>query len=82
MGDYEKDALEVLEKLFQKNNIQILVGGSGLYVDAVLKGFDKFPEVPLEILEEVKENYNQKGIGYLQEELKKLDINYSYYENK
>lgn len=76
VGDYEKDALEVLEKLFQKNNIQILVGGSGLYVDAVLKGFDIFPEVPIEILDEVKQNYNHFGIEYLQKELKKLDLNY------
>lgn len=76
VGDYEKDALEILEKLFQKNNIQILVGGSGLYVDAVLKGFDIFPEVPIEILDEVKQNYNHFGIEYLQKELKKLDINY------
>lgn len=76
VGDYEKDALEILQKLFLKNNIQILVGGSGLYVDAVLKGFDIFPEVPIEILDEVKENYNHFGIEYLQKELKKLDINY------
>lgn len=76
VGDYEKDALEILQKLFLKNNIQILVGGSGLYVDAVLKGFDIFPEVPIEILDEVKQNYNHFGIEYLQKELKKLDINY------
>lgn len=76
VGDYEKDALEILQKLFLKNNIQILVGGSGLYVDAVLKGFDIFPEVPIEILDEVKQNYNHFGIEYLQKELKKLDLNY------
>ena len=40
VGDFEQEALTKLDELFQKNNIQIMVGGSGLYVDAVLKGFD------------------------------------------
>jgi tRNA dimethylallyltransferase len=42
VGDFEKEAIAKLDELFQKNNIQIMVGGSGLYVDAVLKGFDRF----------------------------------------
>ena len=40
VGDFEKEAISKLEELFLQNNIQILVGGSGLYVDAVLKGLD------------------------------------------
>ena len=45
VGDFEQDALAKLEELFAKNKFQIMVGGSGLYVDAVLKGFDEFPEI-------------------------------------
>ncbi|WP_395054502.1 tRNA (adenosine(37)-N6)-dimethylallyltransferase MiaA [Flavobacterium sp.] len=76
VGDFEKEAISKLDKLFLKNNIQILVGGSGLYVDAVLKGLDNFPEVDLPIREEVRENYEKLGIEYLQEKLKELDANY------
>ena len=43
VGDFEKEAIAKLDGLFLKNNIQIMVGGSGLYVDAILKGFDDFP---------------------------------------
>ena len=76
VGDFEKEAISKLEELFLQNNIQILVGGSGLYVDAVLKGLDNFPEVDLQIREEVRENYQKLGLEYLQEKLKELDSNY------
>jgi tRNA dimethylallyltransferase len=73
VGDYEREALDLLDQLFLKNNVQILVGGSGLYVDAVLKGFDDFPIVSEDVLQEIKNNYNDLGINYLQNELKILD---------
>lgn len=76
VGDYEKEAIAKLDELFQKNNIQILVGGSGLYVDAVLKGFDTFPEIDSKVREEVRLNYEEKGIEYLQNQLKELDNEY------
>ena len=76
VGDFERDALEKLEELFLKNNIQIMVGGSGLYVDAVLKGFDDFPDIDATVREEVRLNYEANGIDYLQEVLKELDSSY------
>jgi tRNA dimethylallyltransferase len=78
VGDFEKEAIAKLDELFQKNNIQIMVGGSGLYVDAILKGFDSFPEIDSQVREEVKLNYEEKGIEYLQNQLQVLD---SYYFN-
>ena len=51
VGDFERDALKTLYTLFEKHNVVIMVGGSGLYVDAVLKGFDHFPEVDKSIRE-------------------------------
>lgn len=76
VGDYEKEALLKLEELYQNNDFAILIGGSGLYVDAVLKGFDEFPEIAPEIRAEVNSNYEKFGIEYLQEQLQNLDPDY------
>jgi len=76
VGDYEKEALLKLEELFQNNDFAILIGGSGLYVDAVLKGFDEFPEIDPAVRSEVNANYEKLGIVYLQEQLQLLDPDY------
>ncbi|WKL48507.1 tRNA (adenosine(37)-N6)-dimethylallyltransferase MiaA [Flavobacterium pectinovorum] len=76
VGDYEKEALLKLEELFQTNDFAILIGGSGLYVDAVLKGFDEFPEIDPSVRAEVNSNYEKLGINYLQEQLQLLDPEY------
>ncbi len=76
VGDFEKEALQKLDELFLKNNIQIMVGGSGLYVDAVLKGFDSFPDIEPNIREEVRNQYEKYGIEFLQNELQQLDPAY------
>jgi tRNA dimethylallyltransferase len=76
VGDYEKEALHKIEELFQNNDFAILIGGSGLYVDAVLKGFDEFPEIDPAIRSKVNLNYEKLGINYLQEQLKNLDPDY------
>ncbi|WP_433829789.1 tRNA (adenosine(37)-N6)-dimethylallyltransferase MiaA [Flavobacterium anhuiense] len=76
VGDYEKEALLKLEELYQNNDFVILIGGSGLYVDAVLKGFDEFPEIDPEVRTEVNSNYEKFGIEYLQEQLQNLDPDY------
>jgi tRNA dimethylallyltransferase len=73
VGDFEREALEKLDELFQKNNIQIMVGGSGLYVDAVLRGFDDFPDIEPSVRLEIRNNYDDKGIIYLQKKLQELD---------
>ncbi|WP_337965187.1 tRNA (adenosine(37)-N6)-dimethylallyltransferase MiaA [uncultured Flavobacterium sp.] len=76
VGDYEKEALIKLEELFQNNDFAILIGGSGLYVDAILKGFDEFPEIDPAIRSQVNSNYDNFGIEYLQEQLQLLDPDY------
>ena len=76
VGDFEQEALTKLEELFQKNNIQIMVGGSGLYVDAVLKGFDEFPDIDESVRTEINKKYDELGIGFLQEKLQELDIDF------
>ena len=76
VGDFEKEAIAKIDELFLTNDYAILVGGSGLYVDAVLKGFDDFPEIPAEIRAAVTHSYEENGIEYLQNQLKELDPDY------
>lgn len=73
VGDFEREALLKLDELFEKNNVQIMVGGSGLYVDAVLKGFDDFPDIDPTIREEIKKEYELNGLIFLQQKLNELD---------
>jgi tRNA dimethylallyltransferase len=73
VGDFENEAIAKLDELFLKNNIQIMVGGSGLFVDAVLKGFDDFPEIKDTVREELNADFELFGIDYLQNKLKELD---------
>ena len=74
VGEFERDTLEKLEGLFKENPIQIMVGGSGLYVDAVLNGLDYFPEVAPEIREALLLKLEKEGIEVLQKQLKELDV--------
>lgn len=76
VGDFEKEAIAQLNELFKTNDFAILVGGSGLYVDAILKGFDSFPDIEVTVREEVNAKYEQQGISYLQDQLALLDSNY------
>jgi tRNA dimethylallyltransferase len=76
VGDFEKESIAKLDELFLINDYAVLVGGSGLYVDAVLKGFDDFPEIETSVREEVTSNYEKLGLAYLQTELEKRDPKY------
>lgn len=69
VGDFERDALAFLEFFYQKNNLAILVGGSGLYIRALCEGLDKFPDVPAEIKQQVIDDFDENGIEFLQKEL-------------
>lgn len=76
VGDFEREAIAKLDELFQTNDYAILVGGSGLYVNAILKGFDTFPAIDSSVRAEIISNYEQFGIEYLQKKLEELDKNY------
>ena len=73
-GEYERIALKKIEALHEENNIVILTGGSGLFIDAVCNGLDDLPKVDPNIRVELKVAYEEHGIVYLQEKLKKLEI--------
>jgi len=72
-AQYGHDVLELIHQLFRKHDYLILCGGSGLYVKAVLEGFDDIPEVAEEVREELNRQYEQGGISWLQEKMKEID---------
>ncbi len=72
-GIFEQEALETLATLFKKNPIQIVCGGTGLYIDALLNGFDELPESDPEIRQELDSIFAHSGIQALQIELQNLD---------
>tara|TARA_B100000768_G_scaffold181424_1_gene204389 strand:+ start:5616 stop:6527 length:912 start_codon:yes stop_codon:yes gene_type:complete len=74
VGSFERDALQTLEKLFQKHDVVIMVGGSGLYVQAVLKGLDDFPKVDPSIRIRLNHVLETEGMISLQQQLKELDL--------
>ncbi len=73
VGDFEKEAIALISNLFKKHDRVIMVGGSGLYVDAVTKGLDEFPDVDPGIREDLIKILKEKGIVELQNQLKLLD---------
>ncbi len=74
VGQFERDAIDLLDKIFQTTNSAILVGGSGLYVDAVLKGLDYFPDAHPKIRKTLNQQLIENGLEYLQAQLKNLDL--------
>jgi len=76
VADYEKDAINKISSIFDNNNYAVLVGGSGLYADSVLYGIDEIPKVPLEIKNKLNLKFKKKGLIYLQEKLKEIDLDY------
>lgn len=76
VGDFERDCIAFLNDFFKRKQIAIMVSGSGLYVDAVVRGLDNFPEIPSEIREKLNEEIKEHGIKKLQNELKEVDPSY------
>ncbi len=72
-SDFEDDVLNLTEKLFKTHEVLFLVGGSGLYVDAVCKGIDDLPTISKEIRDEQQHLFESRGIEYIREKLKKID---------
>lgn len=73
---FEKDALGLLENLFQENEVVILTGGSGLFADIVVKGMDEIPDIDPEIRKSILTEYDQNGLQWLQNEVGQIDPDY------
>ena len=76
VSKYEQDALQTLETIFTTHKTAVLVGGSGLYLDAVCKGIDELPDPDPELRESINTLFNENGITALQSKLKLLDPEY------
>lgn len=74
VGDFEREVIALLEHLFEKHQVVVLVGGSGLYVDAVTNGLDNFPKIDTSVRKRLKEEYTENGIGFIQKELEEVDV--------
>lgn len=75
-GQYERDAVALLSELFLSHEVVVLTGGSMMYIDAVVRGLDDMPEVPQTLREEIRRQYEQKSITWLQTEVERLDPQY------
>jgi tRNA dimethylallyltransferase len=75
-GIFEREALACLQQLFLNNPVQVLAGGSGLYVHALLYGMDSMPQVDPSFRKQIIQDYQKEGLNPLQEELEKKDPEY------
>lgn len=76
VGHYLRDAMAVLETLYERHDIAILAGGTGLYIQAVLHGIDEMPAVPETLVEEWTRISEEEGLARLQTETARLDPEY------
>lgn len=72
-GQFERDALALLQELFKTQKVVILAGGTGLYVQALLKGLDEFPAVPDLVRQQVRNDFALHGLAWLQNEVRNVD---------
>ncbi|TVR81765.1 MAG: tRNA (adenosine(37)-N6)-dimethylallyltransferase MiaA [Saprospirales bacterium] len=72
-AQFETDALAILDRVFREGERAILCGGTGFYIDAVIRGLDPLPRIPEEINIQIEEELKEKGVEALYKELKKLD---------
>lgn len=75
-GIFEKNAIKKLDELFLKYDSVVAVGGSGLYLNALLYGFDELPDKDENLRLELQNELEEKGIESLQEKIKLLDEEY------
>jgi tRNA dimethylallyltransferase len=76
VGKFEQETIATLTDLFKKNDVAIMVGGSGLYINAVLYGLDDLPQNDPETRAYLEKNYKEHGLIWLQEKLKEVDPHY------
>jgi tRNA dimethylallyltransferase len=72
-GQFERDALQLLEKLFDRYQTVVVAGGSGLYVQALCRGMDQMPEIPPHYRETLNREFQERGLPPLLEELHQRD---------
>jgi tRNA dimethylallyltransferase len=76
VGQFEAEAMELLDQLFKKKDIVLLAGGSGLYIQALCEGLDEFPDIDPEVRKKLNEAFEKKGLPPMLDELELLDPEY------
>ena len=74
-GRFEREALTKLAELFENHNTVVCCGGSMMYIDALVNGFDDLP-TDGDVRIELSQRYKAEGIEVLQRELMRLDPEY------
>jgi tRNA dimethylallyltransferase len=72
-GTFEQYALQSVEKIFRENPVAVMVGGTGLFIKTFCEGMDKIPQIPLAIRNEIIDQYEKKGLEWLQNEVRTRD---------
>lgn len=75
-GQYARDCRALLNQLFFTHERVVMVGGSMMYIEAVCKGLDDIPDIPQSIRQQVREQYAESGLEWLQAEVERLDPEY------
>ena len=75
-ADFEKYALGNVNKIFKKNDVAIMAGGTGLYIKAFCEGMDEIPGIEPDIRNAIVTDYNNNGIQWLQQQVKSEDADY------
>lgn len=75
-GQFGREALTLIQELFQSSDNVILCGGSGLYIKAVCEGFDEMPAIPPQVRQHIIAHYEQQGLAWLQQSLREKDPDY------
>lgn len=74
IGEFEQDAIKLISNIHSRSNIAVLVGGSGLYLDVINYGLDQIPKTEKNIRNSLNNDFESKGLIYLQNKLKKVDL--------
>lgn len=75
-GDFEVEGLKKLDEVFKEHDVVVMVGGSGLYINALINGLDEMPDIDLSIREKLNKQLAQEGLASIQNQLAKLDPDY------
>lgn len=75
-GDFEIEALKTIDEIFKNHDLAIMVGGSGLYINALINGLDEMPDIDLNVREKLNNQFQNEGLEAIQNQLKLHDPEY------
>lgn len=75
-GDFELQALKVIDHIFVNHDVAVMVGGSGLYINAVINGLDEMPDIDLQIRSKLNHQFETEGLESIQKQLREFDPEY------